>query len=226
VVLAGAAAIFWRRLVYLHSHVEIELQVQLKSATNATTQSKWTEPHFDQEDWGLQIEEIVIPDDSEHAGKAIKVLRLRTDWGCSIIGVDRGGYALSNPSPDEHLYPGDKLLLLGSPEKLPIAAEFLNRRGTVSEQDSFDELNTETVAVPAGSRAIGKSMIELDLIRRFQVQIGGIERQGKRIVPPAGYDCVADGDQLLVLGTHQQIRNFENWLSQVEEAVKVEEGKD
>ncbi len=226
VVLAGAAAIFWRRLVHLHSHVEIELQVQLKSATNATTQSKWTEPHFDQEDWGLQIEEIVIPDDSEHAGKAIKVLRLRTDWACSIIGVDRGGYALSNPSPDEHLYPGDKLLLLGSPEKLPIAAEFLNRRGTVSDQDSFDELNTETVVVPAGSQAIGKSMIELDLIRRFQVQIGGIERLGKRIVPPAGYDCIADGDQLLVLGTHQQIRNFENWLSQAEELVKMEEGKD
>lgn len=226
IVLGGAAAIFWRRLVYLHSHVEIELQAQLKSATNATTQSNWSEPQFDQEDWGLQIDEMVVPDDSAHAGKAIKVLRLRTDWGCSIIGIDRGGYALSNPSPDEHLYPGDKLLLLGAPDKLPTAADFLNRRGTGSEQDSFDELNTETVAVPTGSRAIGKTMIELDLIRRFQVQIGGIERQGKRIVPPAGSDCIADGDQLLVLGTHQQIRHFENWLAQAEEFSAIEEGKD
>jgi CPA2 family monovalent cation:H+ antiporter-2 len=216
IVLGGAAAIFWRRLVFLHSRVEIELQEQIKSATESTTQSNWSVPRFDQEDWGLQLDEIVLPDDSEHAGKPIKTLRLRTDWGSSIIGIDRGGYALSNPSPDEHVYPGDKLLLLGSPEKLPASLDFLNRRAAATEQNSFDELNTETVAVPLGSRAAGKTMIELDLIRRFQVQIGGIERRGQRIVPPAGTDRVEGGDQLLVLGTHQQIRHFENWLSEAD----------
>jgi CPA2 family monovalent cation:H+ antiporter-2 len=49
---------------------------------------------------------------------------------------------------------------------------------------------------------------DLDLINRFGVQIGGIRRNGKEIVSPAGTEVVHPGDELLLLGTHNKIREF------------------
>jgi CPA2 family monovalent cation:H+ antiporter-2 len=54
----------------------------------------------------------------------------------------------------------------------------------------------------------GKPLIELDLIRKTGVQIGGIRRGKERNLTPSGRDQIQPGDELLVLGTHLQIKEF------------------
>jgi hypothetical protein len=66
----------------------------------------------------------------------------------------------------------------------------------------------ETLKVPPGSTMAGGSLIELDLIRRFGVQIGRTRRNQERRLAPGGHDTLEAGDELLVLGTHQQIQEF------------------
>ena len=62
------------------------------------------------------------------AGKLIGELRLRTNTGASIVGIQRGGESIINPGPDEELRADDEVLLLGSEAQLDAARKLLSRQ--------------------------------------------------------------------------------------------------
>jgi len=212
-LLVLVATVFWRRLVRLHSRLEIELLEQFQRASHSTVTSAWSDALPQQTaDWNLDIDEVTLPSDSAHAGKSLGQLAVRKNFGCSIIGIDRQGYGIVNPRADTVLYPQDKLLLLGSAEQLGHAARELGATGAEAITD-FDELTMETLAVPQDSPLIEKPLLELDLIRKTGVQIGGIRRGSEQNLSPSGRDQLHAGDVLLVLGTHVQIKEFAALLS-------------
>ena len=55
------------------------------------------------------LETITIAAGSQAAGKLIRELELRTRTGASIVGIERNGANLINPSADEELQPGDQV---------------------------------------------------------------------------------------------------------------------
>jgi len=69
--------------------------------------------------------ETVDLSNSNVAGKMISELKLRTETGASIIGIERKGQNIVNPESHEELEPGDKILLLGYTEQLDKAKEYL-----------------------------------------------------------------------------------------------------
>jgi monovalent cation:H+ antiporter-2, CPA2 family len=204
------ATIFWRRFVKLHSRLEIELQEQFKRASHKMATTAWSDALPQQTaGWDLDIDEVTLPSDSAHVGKTLHQLAVRQRFGCSIIGIDRQGFSIVNPPAASVLYPQDKLLLLGHAEQLAYAARELSAGSTgPAPLTDFDELTMETLVVPPGSPVAGKSLLELDLIRRVGVQIGGIRRGRDRNLVPAGRDQIHPGDALLVLGSHLQIKEF------------------
>ncbi len=207
-------AIFWQRLVRLHSRLEIELLEQFQRASHSTATSAWSDALPQQTgDWNLDIDEVTLPSDSAHAGKTLGQLAVRQHFGCSVVGIDRQGYGIVNPRADTMLYPQDKLLLLGSAEQLVRAARELGVSASAETITDFDELTMETLAVPPDSPLTGKPLLELDLIRKTGVQIGGIRRGSDQNLSPSGRDQLQAGDALLVLGTHAQIKEFAALLS-------------
>lgn len=203
-------ALFWRRMVLLHSRLEVELLHQFERASH-TASASGLSPGLvaGTGDWDLEIDEVTLPMDTAHAGKSIGQLALRKHVGCSIVGIDRQGHAIANPGADEVLFPRDKLLLLGATAQLAKAARVLGgETNTGPEPSGFDELTMETVLVPEHSPLAGKALIELDLIRQVGVQIGGIRRAGRRRLTPSGRDHFLAGDELLVLGTQPQLKKL------------------
>lgn len=208
------AAIFWRRWVRLQSRLEIELLEQFTRASHSTVTSAWSDALPQQTgDWNLDIDEVTLPSDSAHSGKTIGQLAVRKSSGCSIVGIDRQGYGIVNPRADTVLYPQDKLLLLGTAEQLAHAAHELGATAGAELVTDFDELTMETLEVPLGSPLVGKPLVELDLIRKTGVQIGGIRRGNEQNLSPSGRDQFRTGDALLVLGTHAQIKQFAKLLA-------------
>jgi K+:H+ antiporter len=63
---------------------------------------------------------------SPAAGRLIGELRLRSETGASVVGIERGGSSVLNPGPDEEIHPGDSVLLLGSGEQIRAAATLLH----------------------------------------------------------------------------------------------------
>lgn len=207
----GVGSLFWSRLLRWHNRVELELRSQLRNAASGANVSI---PLLEQPDtWNLEMDEVILPPQSEHGGRRIKELALRQRVGSSIIGIDRQGFVLTNPSADEPLYPGDRLLLLGTTEQLTKAGQLLTAGVQSGEAgEAFGDLTNETVKVPADSREGGRTLQELDLIRRFGVQLCGIQRGRERLIMPGGRSTIEAGDRLLVVGTHDRIQEFRRWV--------------
>jgi CPA2 family monovalent cation:H+ antiporter-2 len=71
------------------------------------------------------LETITLGEDSAAAGKLIRQLELRTRTGASIVGIERDGGNILNPSADEELQSGDQVLLLGNRAQLDAARDAL-----------------------------------------------------------------------------------------------------
>jgi monovalent cation:H+ antiporter-2, CPA2 family len=72
-----------------------------------------------------RLETVELQAGAEAAGKMIAELKLRTQTGASVVGIERHGTNIVNPGPDEELESGDQILLIGSEEQLKAAKEFL-----------------------------------------------------------------------------------------------------
>ncbi|MEX2382190.1 MAG: cation:proton antiporter [Opitutales bacterium] len=205
--------LFRRRLVLIHSQVEIELQELMSEGYRKSSRAlpPWLQG---QKDFHLNISECVVPDNGICGGKSLGELALRTRFGCSIVGIDRQGYVIGNPGPETILYPRDRLLLLGSKEELEAARRELTRerRGGAQEAVPLDDVQMESVVVPLESPRTTRTLAELDINRVTGIQVAGIQRQNELKFNPGGNERIQPADELLVLGSPEQITKFRRWL--------------
>jgi monovalent cation:H+ antiporter-2, CPA2 family len=215
VVWAVAMFVFFRRrLVRVHSQVEIELQDLMSEGYR--TSSRRLPPWLDEahRDFHLNMGEFVVPDNAVCGGKRIGELALRTRIGCSIVGLDRQGFVIGSPGPETILYPRDRLLLLGSKAEIEAAQRELGTEGRDHTRPTvaLDDVQMESIVVPLESPRTGKSLAELNINRVTGVQVAGIQRQHQLRVNPRGDERIQLADELLVLGSPEQITRFRRWL--------------
>jgi CPA2 family monovalent cation:H+ antiporter-2 len=213
---AGILALFLlkRKLVLWHSELEVGLQDVLRGGDVAVadTSAPWLREHGD---WELNVMECVLPDLGDCRGKRIAELDLRSRFGCTVIGIGRQGYLIPLPAPDTVLYPRDKILLLGTGAQVRAGKEALTQvSGISSPLSEFDDVRMEALRVPEGSGCSGKDLKTLSPAQSYHVQIAGIHRAGMRILNPNGDEVIHVGDELLVLGTPENIRGFRDWLAE------------
>jgi CPA2 family monovalent cation:H+ antiporter-2 len=77
------------------------------------------------------------------------------------------------------------------------------------------EADLESVTVAADSPAVGKFIRELELRTRTGGSIVAIERNGANIINPGPDEEIQSGDQILLLGTRQQLDAAKTALSRV-----------
>jgi CPA2 family monovalent cation:H+ antiporter-2 len=205
-ILALVAAFLWRRLIRWHSEMEISLESALSDASSPQNQPAWMDGHAP---WGLQIGELVLPDRFAWAGRSIGDIGIRTRFGCSVIGIERQGFTIANPGHAAHLFPGDKVLLLGSRQQIDgIREEVFRGAPAVSDDDTFHTLTLEPVEIAPGSPAAGRTLAALNWARIIGIQVVGHERGKNRVITPSGDQALEPGDRLLVLGTPQQFSSL------------------
>jgi CPA2 family monovalent cation:H+ antiporter-2 len=213
VILVVYAPLFWRRLMILHSRFEVEIRQKVKAASTLGATSGLPASVLERpQEWDLQIDEVILPFRTEHSGRSIAELGIRKRFGCSIMSIDRQGFLIVNPTAEERLFSGDKLLLLGNAEQLAPAEQFLREPGGNRRTGEFETIAMEAVKVSEKSSSAGKSLAELNLVGRFGVQVCAIERDGKRIPVPSSTEHLLGKDRLLLLGAHQSIQTIREHL--------------
>ena len=138
---------------------------------------------------------------------------LRRRHGCTVVGVDRHGAGLVNPDGATVLYPLDQVLLLGAREQLAAARRELEEPTERTPAPALGDLLVHRVRVPDASPQAGRTLEEADVRRVAGVQIAGIQRGGERLLNPSGQERMLVRDELLVLGTPDQLRVFRRWLA-------------
>ena len=115
---------------------------------------------------------------------------------------------VGNPTGDMILYPRDKVLLLGDPQQVAAGKESLLHASGTPSTSNFDEVRMEAIELPPGCGLHGQSLAEVALSRVYGLQVAGIRRAGLRIPNPRGEEKLFTGDELLVLGSPDQISGF------------------
>ncbi|HYC70609.1 MAG TPA: cation:proton antiporter [Opitutaceae bacterium] len=209
-VAAVALYLLRGKLIYWHSLVEVELQSRLEQseAKSTATSAPWLAQHSE---WQLALTECMLPDLADVRGRTIGELGLRSRFGCTIAGIERQGVMVGNPSPATALFPRDKVLLLGDPKQTAAGKAFLTAVTGQAMASNFDEVRMDLVELPVGSRLAGWTLAEAAPMRKTGVQVAGINRGGLRILGPAGEEKLLALDQVLVLGSPDQIRAFKEW---------------
>lgn len=211
VLLAGAVVVFARqKLVYWHSVVETELQDRIVQNDEkfTGTAAPWLAQHSE---WHLGLSECVLPDQADVRGRTLGELALRAKFGVVVAGIERQGVMVGNPSPETALYPRDKILLLGDPKQTAAGKAFLLGVAGDHASSNFDEVRMEMCDVPVDSKLAGRTLAELAPTRRCGVQVAGIHRGGLRILNPSGDERLLPKDDVLVLGSPDQIAAFKVW---------------
>ena len=214
-LLAVGAIIFMRsKLIFWHSVLdEVELQERLVQPDGhfSSTATPWLAEHGE---WNLGLIECVLPDLADCRGHTLGELNLRKKFGCVVAGVERQGVMIGNPATELVLYPHDKVLLLGDAVQTAAGKGFLMTVTGSAPVSRFDEVRLETVEVPAGSMLAGWTLAELAPSRRCGVQVAGLHRGEQRLLNPGGEEHLRAGDDVLVLGSPDQIAAFRAWANE------------
>jgi CPA2 family monovalent cation:H+ antiporter-2 len=216
VLFAMVAGVFWRKLIRLHSRLEIELRNQLIDSpfVDGKPLAGWPQANGR---WDLNLAECTVPARSPAVPKPIANLPLRPLYSCAIVSIERQGVPILNPGSDTVLYPGDKLLLLGNSQNLSRAQHWLQTEDEAEAGNAvmpqLADLNLTHLTVPVSSRHTGKSLGNLALNTLFAIQIVGIQRDRQTILNPGRSETLQPGDHLLVLGTSEQVTELAFWLS-------------
>ena len=117
-----AALLFRPILVRIYSRAEIALHETLVELPRLRQEVKRAMPELLHE---AELETVEIPPTSAMIGRMLREIPLRQKTGASIVAIERGSHRLINPGPDEILYAGDHVLLLGSTDQLPAACDLL-----------------------------------------------------------------------------------------------------
>jgi monovalent cation:H+ antiporter-2, CPA2 family len=72
-----------------------------------------------------ELDTMEIPVGSVMIGRKLRDIPLRQQTGASIVAIERAGQRVINPGPDETIQQGDRVLLLGELEQLPVACDLL-----------------------------------------------------------------------------------------------------
>jgi monovalent cation:H+ antiporter-2, CPA2 family len=208
------AFFFGDRLRSVQHRIASELAEAILSPEERRKRSHddWLKDH---QEWDLSLSEIRVPDSEAWFGKSLGDLSLRSQFGCSVVGVDRQGYAVPSSGPDTELFPGDVLLVLGTASQIQHVREFFDSSPARTEHaDLLDEIRLESVEVPEKSRLVGNALAEVEIPRQTGVQIVGIARGDHRMLSPGPFQVLDFGDWLLVVGTRDQIHRFREWIKE------------
>ncbi len=155
--------------------------------------------------WPIDAHEVRLRPTSAFVGHTIGELPLREQAGVSIIAVSRAGRTTFDPDPDFRVQAGDRLVLLGEPEDLQRAADYLETRQFEWTSPQEARFSVAEIELPDTSPWVHRALGELDFRGTYGVTVIGIQRGERRIAAPGAAEVLQGGDRLLVAGTTEAV---------------------
>lgn len=164
-------------------------------------------------DWPAVLEEVSLLPGSVFTGKMLRELDIRRELGVSVLAVSRAGKVTFNPSPDFRMYPGDRIVLLCSPDQSGPALAHLRQRELGRPQDPGSAFGADEIPIPDGSDWAGRTLAELDLRNRYGVTVIGIRRGDERRTSPRASDELRAGDRIVTVGSPDGVAQMRSDLA-------------
>lgn len=172
--------------------------------------------------WDAHLIELVVESNSICVGQSLMDLKVRERYGVTVALIQRGRRRITAPTRHDILFPGDRLLVIGTDEQIqkfgPILQErdrwegvagdgvagdgdSLNKgRGTSSSSGANVDYGLVRMDLTASLPFAGKSIRDSGLRELTKGLVVGIERENRRILNPDSTLELMNGDVLWVVG--------------------------
>ena len=142
------------------------------------------------------------------SGIRIMDMDLRSMTGVSIFAVRRGDILMSDPPSDLRVIPGDRLVLVGLPDRIKLSEKLFSELKVTDSSELFKRNQVANLPVKENTQLSGKSLIQLEFKKRFDLTVlGMIDKEGRIIGPEAGRK-LTDDDILVVIGKKDNLDRF------------------
>lgn len=199
--------VFWKRLVHMHNNWEMAFIESMENESRSQIEKRIESNLIqlkEKNPWNVLVESVDIEKSSSWTGMEIKDIDLRRQTGATIAGIERGGFDLTDIMPHSRVFPHDKLFLLGEPQQIAAAREYLNQRSSEGNAPQSPFRFSKEI-IPPMSTWNGLSINDTQLRSQHGVTIVGIQRDGERIVSPSPDEVLHVGDLLLLMGCEDRL---------------------
>ncbi len=132
----------------------------------------------------VAAESVVISPNSQYAGKQLKDIPFRQQYGVNIAKVIRGSRRILIPSPEEYIYPYDEVLAIGTHAEVKHFVEEMAIE-QLADANSFetDDFVLDAFELQQGCFLDGKVLRETNM-RKHGCMVVGVERNNMSLMSP------------------------------------------
>ena len=153
--------------------------------------------------YDVHLETITISPDYAHIGKPLRELPFRHASGINILKIARGSQSILIPAGDERIFPGDRLLAVGTTAQIDAFLANI-REETRTHEAENEEFAIERILLTPESPLAGKTLREADL-RRSGCMVISYLRDGVLVTNPKADDPLLPGDSVWLAGEKSSV---------------------
>ena len=162
----------------------------------------------------IYIEEFEVPQNSPYIGKTLGEIHQEKVVQINIVCIIRGREKINIPGKDDCFYPFDKIVVAGTEAEIQ---QFMSLLETQKDIDNnVDEpqyqIELSQYKIEPDSVFAGKSIMDLEIRKKTECLITGIERNGNIIAKFASDFILEQDDILWLAGEKQNLEEFEKKL--------------
>lgn len=162
----------------------------------------------------IHIEEFEVSQLSPSAGKTLRELDFRELTGVNIVAIIRGSKKINIPSPDQIIFPLDRIVVAGSDSEIQAFFQLLEERKSLIDEKEDTEgeyhISISQYIIDPDSSLLGKTIANSNIREQTECMIIGIDREGQsetKLVPSFIFES---GDILWLAGEKEKLNQFEN----------------
>lgn len=159
--------------------------------------------------WDSHLINIVVHPNANLVSQSLMNSKLRSRYGINVVAIQRGMQALIAPNPNEIIFPGDTLVVLGTDEQLDkVRPELEVPENIATMFESNANYRLKQFKLSPNSEFVNHSIREAGVREKYHVMIVGVERDSSRIVNPHSDFKLLANDILWVVGEAKMLEDL------------------
>lgn len=198
--------LFARRSIHKYSALEMRFLSNYNEKEENERRSKPVSSSVSQKlaDYDVHTETLTVSQDSTYAGKQLRDIPFRAKTGANIIKITRGSTNITIPSGDVVLFPGDRMLAVGTSTQLESLRNMMAGAIAPASQDKGSVFRIEPETLTADSFLTGKTLRGTNL-RKYHCMVISVLRGSQIITNPEPDFRFQEGDTVWVAGNVDEL---------------------
>jgi len=195
-------ALFSKKIKAFYGRIEARFLANFHERESGTNSNKILTP------WDSHIVKFEMSPQSSFVGKTLQKLQIREKFGVNIVAIERGDFVINVPGRENHIYPNDKISVIGTDEQLDRFKTFFESSATESNIEEVKQnVSLHRFTIELNSELAGQNIRESGIREQAQGLVVGIERNGERILNPESDTVFEVNDKVWIVGNEKLIQN-------------------